>query len=271
MSKWKKYKASIIIRTKNEARWIGPCLRVIMQQDYKNFEIIIVDNYSEDGTLDIVKQFNVKIISIKDYLPGLALNKGILSASGKFIVMISGHCIPSDKKWLGRLIKNFKDEKVAGVYGRQLPMNFSSAQTKRDLLITFGLDRRVHIKDSFFHNANSAIRRDIWEKFPFDEKTSNIEDRLWAREVLNNGYTNVYDPLASVYHHHGIHHDNANERMIKTAKIIEKMDEENLNYGNLTPNNVKIMTLIPHTGAILSYRENQLLRKQLNILYQMIS
>ena len=38
---------SIIIRTKNEERWITPCLKSIFSQIYRNFEILIVDNYSK--------------------------------------------------------------------------------------------------------------------------------------------------------------------------------------------------------------------------------
>ena len=43
---------SIIIRTKNEERWISQCLDAIFKQTYKNFEIILVDNYSNDKTVE---------------------------------------------------------------------------------------------------------------------------------------------------------------------------------------------------------------------------
>ena len=37
---------------------------------------------------------------------------------------------------------------------------------KRDLLTIFGLDKKIQVKDTFFHNANSAFRREIWKKIP---------------------------------------------------------------------------------------------------------
>ena len=46
---------SIIIRTKNEERWITQLLKSIFNQDYKDFEIIIVDNKSTDLTLEKAK------------------------------------------------------------------------------------------------------------------------------------------------------------------------------------------------------------------------
>ena len=44
--------SSIIIRTKNEERWINSCLDSIYNQTYKNFEIILVDNLSNDKTVE---------------------------------------------------------------------------------------------------------------------------------------------------------------------------------------------------------------------------
>ena len=41
-------KISIIVRTKNEERWIGHCLKSIFEQKYESFEVILVDNCSTD-------------------------------------------------------------------------------------------------------------------------------------------------------------------------------------------------------------------------------
>ena len=42
---------SIVVRTKNEERWITQCLNAVFSQDYKDFEVIIVDNESNDSTI----------------------------------------------------------------------------------------------------------------------------------------------------------------------------------------------------------------------------
>ena len=49
MSSSTKPLVSIIIRTKNEERWIHSCLKAVFKQEYKNFEVIIADNNSESG------------------------------------------------------------------------------------------------------------------------------------------------------------------------------------------------------------------------------
>ena len=64
----KKPLVSIIIRTKNEERWITSCLNKIFDQNFKDFEIIIVDNYSKDKTIEKTKQFKIsKVLQIKDF------------------------------------------------------------------------------------------------------------------------------------------------------------------------------------------------------------
>ena len=218
---------SIIIRTKNEERWITPCLMGVFKQDYKDFEVILVDNLSTDKTIEKALQFNItKVIACEDFRPGLALNMGIRESKGEYIVCLSGHCIPVNEKWLSNLMRNFNDEEVAGAYGRQEPLAFTSDSDKRDLSIIFGLDRRTQKKDSFFHNANSMLRRKLWEEHPFDETLSNIEDRVWAETVLHKGYKIVYEPRASVYHYHGIYHQGNEERCANIVRILETLKPE---------------------------------------------
>lgn len=239
--------ASVIVRSKNEENWIGDCLKAIRGQTYKDIEIILVDNMSTDKTVEKAKEFDITLIEIDKFLPGLAINDGIRASKGEFIVCISAHCIPTSKTWLENLIAPLSDEKIVGVYGRQLPMNFTSALDKRDLAIVFGLDARTQIKDGFFHNANSVIRRKDWDLVPFDETATNIEDRLWGNEMISKGRHIYYEPSAAVYHHHGIHQGLSEKRAKSIIKIIEK-NEGTENQGTLSPNDRNIISIIPFNG-----------------------
>jgi len=256
----KKPKVSIIIRTKNEERWITPCLQSIFRQSYKNFEIIIVDNQSNDKTLDKAKQFKInKILHIKDYLPGKALNLGIENSTGKHIVCLSAHAIPINSNWLKFLVNAIEENpKFAGVYGRQEPMSFSTDSDKRDMFIVFGLDRKIQTNDSFFHNANSIIRKKVWENTKFDSKVSNIEDRLWAQKILKKRYKILYEPKASVYHFHGIHQDGNIKRLTNVVNIIETSNKK-YKPGKIDPKRQKIIAIIPIRGVLKKISKKWLL------------
>ena len=253
MSKKKHPTLSVIIRTKNEEKWIGRCLESVFSQKVDaEIEVVLVDNNSTDHTVGVANRYPVsKYINIDKFLPGKALNDGIRASTGDFIVCLSAHCIPKNDNWLNKLLFNIKDnDKVAGVYGRQLPLSFTDPADKRDLLIVFGIDKKIQIKDYFFHNANSMIPRSIWEKFPFDEQVTNIEDRVWGKEVINAGYNIIYEPEASVYHYHGLHQGNDQRRARGVVSILEHVDANDMNDlpEVMLPEKINIAAVIPIIG-----------------------
>ena len=260
---------SIIIRTKNEERWIDHCLSAISMQNLKDYEIVLVDNNSEDRSVKIAKKYTDKIINVIDFYPGKAINEGIRAANGKYLVIISGHCIPKNKMWLENLIKPLTTDQtglLAGVYGRQEPLSSSSPLDKRDLTVVFGLDERTQKKDSFFHNANSALTREMWEKFPFDENTTNIEDRLWGAKVIKNGYHIFYTPHASVYHYHGINQGGKLERAEKIVNIIENLEGPAASLSKLIIDKLNIVGIIPVKGMPTTFEGKNLLIESIKYL-----
>ncbi len=66
---------SIIVRTKNEERWIAHCLEMLFKQSFQSFEVILVDNDSSDHTVEIAKRYDLaKVVTIKEFMPGKAIN-----------------------------------------------------------------------------------------------------------------------------------------------------------------------------------------------------
>jgi len=240
---------SIVIRTKNEERLIEKCLATVFGQNFKDFEVLIVDSGSSDRTLELAKQFPVKIVEYHpegNFKPGKALNLGIQNSSGKYIVMLSAHCVPENEHWLEELLEEIKPEEVAGVYAKQKATEETDNIDKLDLLLFFGPERLVQKKGSFFyfHNANSMIKRAVWQEVPFDEELRHYEKIPWARKVINKGYTLIYTPKAAVSHWHGIHQhtidpERAKERAGRTVEILEKEFREK-----------KIAGIIPARGSV---------------------
>jgi rhamnosyltransferase len=261
-------KVSIIIRTKNEERWIGACLRSVYSQNYKNIEVILVDNESTDKTVDKAQEFPVKVVNITNFLPGKSINDGIRASSGEYLVCLSGHCVPVNSDWLGNLVQDLDKDNIAGVYGRQEPLSFTSDLDKRDLMMVFGKDKKVQVKDSFFHNANSAFRRDIWDKHPFDEQVTNIEDRVWGEQIIAQNLNIIYEPNASVYHWHGIHQDLSPERAKSIVKILEGMEGLKSEGVHQKPEDMKILAVIPSKGKTLYMNDKPLIERTISTALQ---
>lgn len=260
---------SIVIRTYNEEKWIRHCLISVFSQDFKDIEVIIVDNNSTDKTLSIVNEFPIKkIIKIENYLPGLALNMGVLANKAEYYVFLSAHCIPCKKNWLTNLLKQInQNEHIVGVYGRQVPLPSSEDIDKRDLLMTFSCESRISKMDGFFHNANSMVKASYFDKNLFDPKVTNAEDHLWGRQAIEAGFQIAYCSESKVFHHHGLHQGSPPKRVSGVVRQLEKNikeDEISIPYS-LTIEGSKIYTVV----IIPNYLNNQinfLLSEYLEIL-----
>jgi len=221
-------RTSIVIRTKNEERWLPRCLTMVYAQSYTDFEVVVVDNFSEDSTLEIVREWRIdKVVSIKNYTPGAALNLGIKSAVGKYLVFLSAHCVPCDENWLKNLISPLESNpEIFGTYGRQLPLPLTNLENTRDLLSIFRSESKLQSVDNFFHNANSAITRDSWEKIPFSDDVLNLEDQEWAKLNLLSGTKKIfYNSEAKVYHHDGLHFSQSEDRTKGVVSSLKNMSE----------------------------------------------
>lgn len=196
---------SVIIRTFNEAKHLPRLFQALGEQEYRDFEIIVVDSGSYDATCDIARRHADQFIDIHqhDFTFGYSLNEGIKRATGRFMAIISAHCVPVDRLWMRRLVAPLHEDRMAMVYGRQVGDTSTKLGEYRDFLRTFGDSRKVLTPPNFFaNNANSAIRRDLWEKEMFDETLPGLEDVAWAKHHMKQGYGVLYEPEAAVYHIH---------------------------------------------------------------------
>lgn len=212
--KTNKIVVSIIIPTRNEETNIKKCLDSIFAQETKdNFEIIVIDSGSTDRTVDIIKQYpRVKLIHIEpgEFGHGKTRNLGAERSKGEYIVFLNADALPVDNNWLNPLIRNLKEDKnkeIAGVYSRHVPKEGCHLYMARDILKSMPGQRVV--KSSFknldfmiFSTVSCVLRREVWQRFPFDNRIIIAEDQDWAKRILSSGFKIVYEPGSRVYHSH---------------------------------------------------------------------
>lgn len=93
-------KFSIIIPIYNVEKYIKKCLDSVFNQTYKDFEVIAVNDGTKDNSMDIVKNYDVKVINQKNGGLSSARNKGVKKASGEYIIFLD-----SDDYWENELLE----------------------------------------------------------------------------------------------------------------------------------------------------------------------
>ena len=112
---------SVIIRNKNEERYIGYAIQSVLD-NFNEPEIIVVDNNSTDNSMGIVNTFdfeNIKTYQIDSYTPGKSLNYGVTKCSNDYILVLSAHSqiMSCDFEKIKTLL-----DKWCVVAGKQIPI-----------------------------------------------------------------------------------------------------------------------------------------------------
>jgi len=177
-----------------------------------DFEVVVVDSGSSPQELASMRGFPVRLHQIPAATFGHGRTRNLLAerSEGEVLLFLSQDAEPATTDWMERLVTSLTAN-VAGSYARQLP------RPDADPLIRFFLQslygpaparRRLppsgkpQLRDMFFSNVSSAMRREVWHAVPFRDDVVMSEDQYWAYDALRAGYEVVYEPAACVYHSH---------------------------------------------------------------------
>jgi glycosyltransferase involved in cell wall biosynthesis len=107
---------SVVIPAYNEENYIGNTLQSLLQQDFQDFEIIVVDNASEDRTGEIAMRFGARVVYEGKRTVGAARQRGCLEAKGEIIAMTDADTI-LPPNWLSRIAEEFKRDEELVAFG----------------------------------------------------------------------------------------------------------------------------------------------------------
>ncbi|WP_338769587.1 glycosyltransferase [Bernardetia sp. ABR2-2B] len=223
---------SLVIAARNEAHNLEKLLLSIFNQSYDNFEVIIVNDRSEDNSLEILEKFklenpakNFHFISIKEKPQNwngkkYALQTGIKAAKNEIILLTDADCQPKDEFWIEKMANSFNnensDKKINAVVGVSLYKNQNTTHSflnwfiNNETLITalqyisfanfgmayMGVGRNLAYKKSvFFNEKNESNFEKIASQLGGDDDLIFSESHFYQNiEICLDGQTESKPP-----------------------------------------------------------------------------
>jgi GT2 family glycosyltransferase len=215
---------SVLIPVKNAAPYLEQLLSAVLAQSISaRLEIVAIDSGSRDGTLDVLERFGATVLAIEptDFDHGLTRNLAAQHAHGEVLVFLTQRARPVGDRWLAPLIAALEEDPAAvGACSRLIPRPDADLLTRKDVDqdLCGSPDRQRKLIDDWsayarmpaeerrrflnFHTVSAAIRAEALSRNPFRSVRTIGEDLLWAREVIESGWTLVHEPASVVCHSH---------------------------------------------------------------------
>ena len=198
---------SVIIPAYNSAETLPACLQALSRQTLPTDEVIVVDDGSQDSTVELAQQAGVKVVAQSHSGPAAARNLGARSARSQadLILFTDSDCEPGPD-WVRVLCQPFADENVVGVKGTYLTRQkeWVARLVQQEYEAKYErMSRQASI--DFIDTYSAAYRRDIFLKNGgFDEAfpVPSVEDQEFSFRLARKGYRLLFAREASVYHHH---------------------------------------------------------------------
>lgn len=200
---------SVIICAKNEAENLKKFIPLIIEQDYPNFEIVLINDDSKDDTLDVIHHFskihdNIKVVDVKNIEAfwgnkKYALTLGIKAAKNDFLLFTDADCKPVSKYWIKEMSAHFSNNKsiVLGYAGySKIKNSFLNKLVRFETLITavnyfsfakiglpyMGVGRNLAYTKKEFFDANGFINH---------IKVRSGDDDLFVNQIATLSNTTI--------------------------------------------------------------------------------
>lgn len=199
---------SVIVCARNESINLEAYLPLLLQQDYPEYEVIVVNDRSTDDTEEILKLLSYKYPHLKTtFIPDrarfidskkMAVTLGIKSASNDVLLFTDADCYPRSKDWLTLMARNFTDttQMVLGYGAYQYKKGFLNFLIRFDTLtigmqyLNLALGRRAYMGVG----RNMGYRRSFFEQTSGFTKHLNLQsgdDDLFVNENSRKGNTRI--------------------------------------------------------------------------------
>ncbi|MDP4179927.1 MAG: glycosyltransferase [Bacillota bacterium] len=202
-------KASVVVAAYNEEKVICKTVESILESDYKNLEVIVVNDGSKDNTAYVVEERfrdnkKVRLINKTNGGKSSAINMGFKEASGEIVIVIDADTI-LDSKAVSLLIRHFENENVAAVSGNvKVGNNNNFITTCQHIEYVTGLNLERRAFDYLncipvVPGAIGAWRKEYVKNAGYYKEDTLAEDADITLCFLEQGYKIIYEEGAKAY------------------------------------------------------------------------
>lgn len=192
---------SIVVPAYNAQDTIAECIEALLDQDYTEKEIIIVDDGSEDDTSQFASEYqDVTVINTERGGAARATNIGIEHSKYDIIVSVDSDAV-LEKNWLKKIVPEFQDSSVGAVGGYPLTVNKGILGKLMGLEVESRFDKTEKYVDHLYTMNTAYRKKAVKEVGLFNEsmKVGYDNDISYKLKVL--GYKIVLVKEAKCYHH----------------------------------------------------------------------
>lgn len=170
-------KISIITINYNNREGLGKTLESVTSQEYDDYEYIVIDGGSNDGSKELIENYSEKIsywVSEQDKGIYNAMNKGIMASNGKFLLFLNSGDILYNKEVLSRVSKHLETEDI--IYG---DLEFANGKNHWISYYPEKIDLLHFYKSSLPHPATFIPRTKFKDFGLYDESLKIVADWKW--------------------------------------------------------------------------------------------
>ena len=215
-------KYSVITINYNNSKGLRATIESVIQQSCDDFEYIVIDGGSDDGSIEVIKEYKDIIsywVSEKDRGIYHAMNKGVFQAHGEYcIFMNSGDCFYDE-----RVLTGFFQE--CGGYDIVIG-NVVSKNMKRVLFAPPSCDLSFYyLYSGTMPHQGSFIKTDLLRKYPYDESLHIVSDWKFFVQtiVFHNCSVKYVDKLVAVFDEEGVSTSNPDKMWKEKEQVLRSL------------------------------------------------
>ena len=174
---------TVVVPSYNQGRYVENTVQSILNQDYPNIEVIVIDGGSTDQTLEVLERYKAQItfFSEADNGQSHAINKGFRLAKGEIVAWLNSDDIYPDRRAVGRMVEAFIQYPSADlIYGDFIEIDSDNLILKIFKRPSYSLDRLLRV--GYISQPATFFRRRVIEKMPVREDLRYAMDlEYWLR------------------------------------------------------------------------------------------